>query len=945
MTLRLKDVRMKPKLISLFLVTGLVPLALTGYWSARKAGQSLKATAVEKLVAVRDIKEKEVEDLFKTWRSDLHSLVQASANLRQQALGKLRAITGLKGRQVSDYLEKQIADIEAFSRNPVVIDAAHKFGQIFNVDGSVDEKLEAFFRDKYHGAFASYAERNGYADVILLGPEGRVVYSVTGQFPPGTSVAGPPLAGTGLARVFASTADRAGFEDYDAFEAAGGAQALFVGAPVRDGDGADLGRLVYQIAPGAIDAIVQNRLGLGETGETYLVGREGSRTELRSDLVVYAKKNANLKVGYAVSSPYIDAALAGETGAGIFTNTLGQLIMASFQPIEAPGLRWGIVTIMNLEEALTSRLEGSDKDFLTDFVKGKGYPDLLLVHPEGKVFYSVARGKDYGQNVLKGDLADSPLGMAVRTAIETRSAAVGDLAPYKPLGGEPAGFLAEPLVYQGEVELVAAVRLPLEAVNRIMQQRAGMGRTGETYLVGSDKRMRSDSFLDPEGHSVRASFAGTVERNGVDTEGVREALAGRKGARLIADYRGSPVYSAFTPLKLEGVKWALLAEVDEAEVQAPVRSLALSILITGGALAAGVVVLALVVASGIARPLAHGVAFAKAVASGELEADLDVDQKDEVGDLARALKDMVAKLRDVIEGVRSASAQVAAGSQEMSSGAQQLSQGATEQAASIEEVTSSMEEMAANVRQNAENAKETERIAGQAAEDAQKGGEAVDETVGAMKEIAEKISIIEEIARQTNLLALNAAIEAARAGDAGKGFAVVAAEVRKLAERSGKAATEISELSRSSVEVAERAGQMLEKIVPDIQRTAELVQEISAASAEQNAGAEQINKAIQQLDRVIQQNASASEEMASTAEELAGQSERLREAVAFFKLAEGGLSPTQPAAPAKVSRVQPLPARREATAAAPPRAVAAGEEGGGIALALEDTEDEEFQPY
>ncbi len=367
-----------------------------------------------------------------------------------------------------------------------------------------------------------------------------------------------------------------------------------------------------------------------------------------------------------------------------------------------------------------------------------------------------------------------------------------------------------------------------------------------------------------------------------------------------------------------------------------------------GAIGVGVLAAALLgflLSRAITRPLQHGVRFAERLADGDLTVDVVVSGRDEVGQVMAALKTAIGKLRDVIEGVRSASAQVAAGSQEMSSGAQQLSQGATEQAASIEEVTSSMEEMAANVRQNAENAKETERIAGQAAEDAQKGGEAVDETVGAMKEIAEKISIIEEIARQTNLLALNAAIEAARAGDAGKGFAVVAAEVRKLAERSGKAATEISELSRSSVEVAERAGQMLEKIVPDIQRTAELVQEISAASAEQNAGAEQINKAIQQLDRVIQQNASASEEMASTAEELAGQSERLREAVAFFKLAEGGLSPTQPAAPAKVSRVQPLPARREATAAAPPRAVAAGEEGGGIALALEDTEDEEFQPY
>jgi methyl-accepting chemotaxis protein len=205
-----------------------------------------------------------------------------------------------------------------------------------------------------------------------------------------------------------------------------------------------------------------------------------------------------------------------------------------------------------------------------------------------------------------------------------------------------------------------------------------------------------------------------------------------------------------------------------------------------------------------------------------------------------------------------------------------------------------MEEMVSNIRQNADNAQQTEKIALKAAQDAQEGGKAVIETVAAMKEIANKISIIEEIARQTNLLALNAAIEAARAGEHGKGFAVVATEVRKLAERSQIAAGEINKLSGSSVEVAERAGEMLNRIVPDIQRTAELVSEINAASNEQNSGSEQINKAIQQLDKVIQQNASATEEMASTSEELSSQAERLMEVLEFFQI-EGDIGPKKAA--------------------------------------------------
>ncbi len=270
------------------------------------------------------------------------------------------------------------------------------------------------------------------------------------------------------------------------------------------------------------------------------------------------------------------------------------------------------------------------------------------------------------------------------------------------------------------------------------------------------------------------------------------------------------------------------------------------------------------------------------LSEGDLSVIVNIKSDEDV--LGKSLSKMVEKLRDVVQNVQNAIENVSSGSQEISSSSEMLSQGATEQAASAEEASSSMEEMSANIKQNAENSQQTEKIALKSAEDAKAGGKAVGETVIAMKDIAGKISIIEEIARQTNLLALNAAIEAARAGEHGKGFAVVASEVRKLAERSQSAAGEISELSGRSVKVAESAGEMLSKILPDIQKTAELVQEITAASNEQNNGAEQINRAIQQLNQIIQQNASASEEMASTAEELSGQAEQLQQIIAFFKL-------------------------------------------------------------
>ncbi|WP_158546902.1 MULTISPECIES: methyl-accepting chemotaxis protein [unclassified Oceanispirochaeta] len=344
---------------------------------------------------------------------------------------------------------------------------------------------------------------------------------------------------------------------------------------------------------------------------------------------------------------------------------------------------------------------------------------------------------------------------------------------------------------------------------------------------------------------------------------------------------------AFSEVK--GADWIIAVTAPLGELMQPMVIVRNTTFIGGliTIIASGLIILLIV--GQITKSIVSFVSIFKKIAEGDLQISLSTKEAlrtDELGDMARSINDMVPRLRNVISDVQSSAYNVATGSNELSSSSVILSEGASQQASSIEEVSSSMEQMAANIDQNAENAIETDRIATQSAVDAEEGGRSVQQSVEAMKSIAEKISVIEEIARQTNLLALNAAIEAARAGEHGKGFAVVASEVRKLAEHSGTAATEIGELSYSSVKIAEKAGEMLDKLVPDIQKTASLIQEISSASKEQSMGAEQINTAIQQLDMVIQQNASASEEMAATSEELTSQSRVMQDSIAFFKISD-----------------------------------------------------------
>ena len=477
----------------------------------------------------------------------------------------------------------------------------------------------------------------------------------------------------------------------------------------------------------------------------------------------------------------------------------------------------GLNLLVSSVEALDANLYSSGfHKILKSLTEELGFEDVYLINPQGHVVYSIKRKADVNTNLISGPYSTSGLGTLYNDMLAKNSSIYAvDFAPYEPADNEPAAFMGKTLTLDGKVWVVA-VQLPIDKINRLMTLREGMGDTGETYLVGKDYRMRSDSYLDPVGHSIKASFSGSIETNGVTSEAVKDALAGKEGIRYIIDYNGNSVLSAYAPINVYGIDLAILAEIDEAEINQPINAfmtnsiIVLFIAIGLGGITAYVIYRMLSKALG--DELEAIQSLMKSVAQGDLSSKIE---STETGSLKHYLASMSTNLKQLLSEIKGSGDRLLIASTELSQMASTLQSQTEMQNEELTKSSDAVKELAISVQDVATNTSKVKSVADEASQKclvgvdkAREAGDAVSllsskvaeskHGVEALalnfKDIENIIDVIRGIADQTNLLALNAAIEAARAGDSGRGFAVVADEVRALAKRTQDSTSQIEQI-------------------------------------------------------------------------------------------------------------------------------------------------------
>jgi methyl-accepting chemotaxis protein len=786
-----KSIRMK--LMVSILALALISIIAIGIISYTISSKALMKKAFDNLEAVRANKIAAIENYLYKSEGDMNTLLETVKTLRQEAFDQLKAVQTIKKNQIESYFSARLSDVSALSANPVVIEALNKFKNVHANIGT--SKWRAVAR-VYNPWLAKYIEKYGYIDLFIISEKGRVLYTVEKDVDLGQNLRTGQLKNSPAGKAFRRGLSAPALQDFGVYGPSGDAPAAFVAAPVIDG-GKTRGVVMLQIPIEQIDSIMQERTGLGKTGETYLVAADKL---FRSDSRL-VEDSTILDPFYTVNTEAVNKALTGVTGQAIVRNFKDTPVLSSYSPLEIPGLRWIIVAEISVAEAFAPRVENEIEDFFTTYKESYGYYDLYLLNPDGYLFYTVEQEADYHTNMLTGPYKNTNLGRLVEEVLKTKQFRFSDFEHYAANRNAPAAFVAQPLVYDDKVELVIAAQLSLDHINAIVQESAGLGETGESYLVGSDKLWRNNSnFLRQLGLETTVLNPKIT----VDTVASRSALAGNSGTQVIKDYRNVPVLSSWSPIVVQeptsidskGVTWALISQIDLGEVRKPVNRMAW---IVAGVLG-GTIFLVIFITSALAGGLTNQVRklmdLFSNIGMGDFQARAEIVSSDELGTLANALNamldntlvliqsreerdqfqasimklleeisglaegdltrraevtaemtgaladsfnSMAEQLSEVVKNVKSATDQVTSTIVDVDESSTQLALASDKQSEQVSQAIESIAEMTVSIQQVSEHALQSASVSEQSTVNAKEGAEAVKETNKAMESIRENV--------------------------------------------------------------------------------------------------------------------------------------------------------------------------------------------------------------
>lgn len=913
--IRFSDLSLRTKLLSLFLVVGLTPAAILAWRTTTEAdsalvaassdaGRALEAAAFSQLVALRDVKKRQVEAYFDATRQDLRVLVETADTLRSEAFHKLTAVREVKRQAVERYFRTIENQVRSFSEDRMIVRAMRWFADGFHgfrmEQGAASAELQEmrgelgrYYREEFgaeyrrqnecspevdaivaslpddavalqyqyivanphplgskdeldraedhtpyselhgevHPVVRDFLRRFGYYDIFLADLKtGEIVYSVFKELDYATSLIDGPYADTNFARAFrlardAAAPDAVFLVDYAGYTPSYEAPASFIASPIFDGD-EKIGVAMFQMPIDRLNEIMGQRAGLGRTGETYLVGPDGL---MRSDSYLSPETHS---VAASFRRPEVGrmdtegsrSALSGGSDTRVISDYNGNPVLSAWTPVELCGLTWALLAEIDVAEAFCPRVDGAENDFFASYKECRGYYDLFLVNPDGYCFYTVEQEADYRTNLITGEFSSSNLGRLIAWVVETGEFGFADFEPYAPSDGVPAAFLAQPVVSDGQTILVVAMQLPLDAIDGFMTERSGMGETGETYLVGPDRLMRSDSYLDPEGRSVEASFR-SPSTGSVETEASLAALGGETSEKIIDDYNGNPVLSAYAPLDVFGVRWALLAEIDVAEALAVAdamktdaaasrTSMLVATGVVGGLASLLIVLAAILISAMITKPINKTVQMLANISEGEgdLTQRLVVGSKDEIGRMSRyfnAFVDKIQSVVQVIEGsagllVRSAdemknvSLSLASGAELVSTRSENASAGTRGASESVSTVASGVEEVSASA---SSVASATEEVTA----NLNAVGAAAEEMSSTMNTVA---ATTEQVSGAVNAVAASIEEMLASLSDVGQNTTKSAQVAQRATQLAGNASGRVNTLGES----ANQIGKVVEMI-------------------------------------------------------------------------------------------------------------------------------------